>query len=220
MPSDARGVFWHYVAMGTSVSMGWASDGAFAGFQVNSWPAQLARLGGREITQPYIESPGCRSPIAPPLAAGVRLSGDPILADAATLSCAPLAHSVTLPTANVAINGARVADALATTPENIVDAANRQLYQRVLLPSVTQVSEMEMQSPTLVSVEFGGNEVLPVQSGVALVGPRPLPILDPQTFATQYRQLLDLNSNWDWGKGTGDWGERREPPPTAARCGC
>jgi hypothetical protein len=50
---------------------------------------------------------------------------------------------------------------------------------------------MEMQNPKLVSVEFGSNEILAAQSGVALVGAPPAPILDPQTFAAQYRQLLD-----------------------------
>src|SRR3954467_11311315 len=146
-PSEARGAFWHYVAMGTSLSMGWASDGGFVGTQVNSWPAQLARLADREITQPYIQSPGGRSPIAPPLGAGVRLSGEPTLADAGALSCAPLVAGVTLPTQNVSVNGARVADALFTTPENILDPGNKKLYARVFLPGATQVSEMEMQSP-------------------------------------------------------------------------
>ena len=98
---------------------------------------------------------------------------------------------VTLPTQNVSVNGARVADALFTTPENILDPGNKKLYARVFLPGATQVSEMEMQSPTLVSVEFGADEVLSAQSGVVLVGAAPLPILDPQTFASQYRQLLD-----------------------------
>jgi hypothetical protein len=171
--------------------MGWASDGVFIGTQVNSWPAQLARLGDREITQPYIQSPGCPAPIAPPLAGNLRLSGEPILVDKATLSCAPLVPGVTLPTQNVAISGARVADALFTTPENVQDPSYRKLYQRVMLPGATQVSEMEMQNPKLVSVEFGVNEILGAQSGIALVGAPPAPILDPQTFAAQYRQLLD-----------------------------
>jgi hypothetical protein len=188
--SAGRGVFQRYVAMGTSLSMGWASDGVFIGTQVSSWPAQLARLGDREITQPYIQSPGCPAPIAPPLAGNVRLSGEPILVDRATLRCAPLVPGVTLPTQNVAITGARVADALFTTPENVQDS-NRKLYQRVMLPGATQVSEMEMQNPKLVSVEFGSNEILGAQAGIALVGAPPAPILDPQTFAAQYRQLLD-----------------------------
>ena len=95
--SEGRGVFQRYVAIGTSLSMGWASDGGIAGSQVSSWPAQLARMGHREITQPYIQSPGCRSPIAPPLGLNLRLSGEPILGNLAALSCAPNVAGVTLP---------------------------------------------------------------------------------------------------------------------------
>jgi len=189
--SEGRGVFQRYVAMGTSLSMGWASDGGFVGSQVSSWPAQLGRMGNREITQPYIQAPGCRAPIAPPFAGGVRTSGEPILGNLGALSCAPLVAGVTLPTQNVSINGARVINALVTTPENAIDPANQKLYSRILPTGATQVSAMESQNPKLVSVEFGANEVLGAQSGVALVGAPPLPILDPQTFAAQYDQLID-----------------------------
>ena len=189
--SEGRGVFQRYVAIGTSISLGWASDGVYFETQEDSWPAQLARLGHREITQPYIQSPGCRSPIVPPLAADRRLSGERIFANLATLSCAPLLPGVTLPTQNVAVNGARVADALFTTPENVTDLSNRLLYSRVLPPGTTQVSAMEAQNPKLVSVELGSNEIFGAQSGIALVGAPPLPILDPATFASQYRQVLD-----------------------------
>ena len=189
--SQGRGVFQRYVAIGTSVSMGVASDGVFEATQANSWPAQLARLANREITQPYIQSPGCRSPIVPPLGANLRLSGEAALADPSTLSCAPNVDGVSLPTANVAVNGARTFDALFTTPENVVDPTNRLVYSRVLAPGQTQVSAMEAQNPKVVSVELGANEVLDARSGVALVGARPLPVENPATFATQYRAVLD-----------------------------
>ena len=189
--SEGRGVFQRYVAIGTSISLGWASDGVYFETQESSWPAQLARLGHREITQPLIQSPGCRPPILPPLAANTRLSGDPIFANLATLPCAALQPGITLPTQNVAVNGARVADALFTTPENVTDLANRRLYSRVLPPGATQVIAMRAQNPKLVSVELGSNEIFGAQSGIALVGAPPLPILDPATFASQYRQVLD-----------------------------
>jgi hypothetical protein len=49
---EGRGVFQRYVAMGTSVSMGWQSDGVDARGQRASWPAQLALLAHRELSQP------------------------------------------------------------------------------------------------------------------------------------------------------------------------
>jgi hypothetical protein len=189
--SEGRGVFQRYVAMGTSISQGVAGDGVYFLSQESSWPAQLARLGNREITQPYIQSPGCHAPAVAPVGANLRLSGEPIFGNPALLSCAPLVPGVVLPTQNVAINGARVANALFSTPENVNDPANNGLYSRVLPPGETQVSAMESQNPKLVSVEFGSNEFFGASFGVALVGAPPLPILPPATFAAQYHGLLD-----------------------------
>lgn len=189
--SAGRGVFQRYVAMGTSISMGVASDGVVASSQEDSWPAQLARMAGRDITQPLIQETGCHAPIAVPLGGAVRTSGELILAPPASLACSPLVDGVSLPTQNVAIDGARVANALASTPENIADAGRRLLYSRVLPPGATQLSAMAAQNPKLVSIEFGANEILGVESGIAIAGPPPAPVLLPQLFASQYRELLD-----------------------------
>ena len=64
--SEGRGVFHRYVAVGTSVSEGWRSDGVLAASQETSWPAQLARLAHRELTVPRIAFPGCGAPLAAP----------------------------------------------------------------------------------------------------------------------------------------------------------
>jgi len=119
------------------------------------------------------------------------LEGELALVDVATLSCAPNVAGVSLPTANVALNGARARDVLFTTPQNILDLGNRLQYSRVLPPNMTQLDAMEAQNPKLVSVELGSNEVLSAQSGVALVGAPPLPVENPATFASQYHQILD-----------------------------
>ena len=183
--SEGRGVFQRYVAIGTSISMGWASDGVFAGSQTNSWPAQLARLAHREITQPYIASPGCRPPLIAPLALNRRLDQSPALPQ--PTSCAPLVAGVTLPTQNLAISGARAANVLSTTPEATADP----LYDRVLPPGATQLSAMAAQHPKIVSVELGAAEILSAYSGIAIAGPPPAPILAPQLWAPQYREVLD-----------------------------
>ena len=168
--SEGRGVFNRYVAIGTSLSMGWQSDGVIAATQETSWPAQLAGMAHRSITQPYIQFPGCRSPLAAPLGSFTRLSGEPAGQNPATLSCAPLQADVVKPVQNLAINAALTKDALLTTPENTTDPSNAQLISRVLQPGMTQVSSMIAQNPKLVSVELGGNEVLNARTGVAIEG--------------------------------------------------
>ena len=168
--SAATGVFQRFVAIGTSVSMGWRSDGVVAASQATSWPAQLAAMAGRDLAQPYIDGTGCRSPLAAPLASGVRISGEAAGADPATLSCAPLRADVTLPVQNVAISAALTRDALFTTPDNITDVPYVQLYHRVLQPGQTQVSTMMQANPKLVSVELGANEVLGARDGIAIPG--------------------------------------------------
>ena len=70
--SEGEGIFQRYVAIGTSISMGVASDGVYAASQQNSWPAQLARLAHRDLSLPLIQAPGCSAPFAAPLMSGRR----------------------------------------------------------------------------------------------------------------------------------------------------
>jgi hypothetical protein len=186
--SDGRGVFHRYVAIGTSVSMGVQSDGVYASAQETSWPAQLARMAEREITQPYIDGTGCRAPLVAPLASGIRTSGEGAGQDAATLSCSALRSDVEKPVQNLAIAAARTSDALFTTPENITDAGYKHLYSRVLQSGQTQVSSMVAQNPKFVSVEFGGNEVLNARSGIAIPGATIVPV---SAWAPLYDRVLD-----------------------------
>jgi lysophospholipase L1-like esterase len=186
--SEGRGAFQRYVAIGTSISMGVASDGTIRASQEQSWPAQLARLAHREITQPYIGGTGCRPPMQAPLSTGIRIDGESAAADPSTLHCSPLEAGIQLPTQNLAINGALVRDALFTTPENITDAGNAGITANVLPPGQTQISALESQDPKIVSVEFGGNEVLGSRSGIAIPGVTLFPV---GPWKTLYTQLVD-----------------------------
>ena len=76
---DGEGDFHRYVAIGTSVSQGWRSDGVNAGSQQTSWPAQLARLATRELSLPLIAGPGCGAPLMAPLGSGLRIGGESCL---------------------------------------------------------------------------------------------------------------------------------------------
>lgn len=185
---SARGVFHRFVSIGTSVSMGWQSDGALAATQRESWTAQLARLAGREQSLPLLSSPGCRSPLRAPLATGVRLSGEPAGAPASTLSCAPLEEGLTIPAQNVSISAAKTFDALNTTPETQFDGFYRKLYPHILPPHTTQLQAALGQKPKFISVELGANDIIDARSGIAIVGATitPFPL-----WSTQYATLVD-----------------------------
>jgi hypothetical protein len=179
-PTFARQVrekpFARYVALGTSNSMGVQSAGIFAAGQKVAWPARLASRAGASITLPLIQDPGCPPPLVAPLAADLALigafaafgAGDDLLTSLMT-TCMPLVSGITLPTSNVAISGAKVHNALYSTPESeqAINARRGVLYSRVLPPGKTQVTAMLAQRPTFVSVELAANEVLPASTGRA-----------------------------------------------------
>jgi hypothetical protein len=184
---DAQGDFHRYVSIGTSVSMGWRSDGVYAASQETSWPAQLAQLAGRELSLPLIAYPGCGAPFATPLASGVRVNGEGVATPLLNRICAANEDGVTLPAGNVAITGARTSHALTATPEQ-PDPSYGPLYARVLPPGMSQVSAMEAQNPKIVSVELGANEVLGARDGAVVPGQTVVPV---SFWAPQYRQVVD-----------------------------
>ena len=199
--------FTRYVAIGTSVSMGWNAEGVLYSTQANSWPAQLANLAraADNFRIPFIQGPGCTPPLITPLQFGVRLNGRPIagtgsLPDSDPANCAANFPSVTLPTAttrlggvNVAIGFARAYDALFVTPESTLvkqfgNLNNPRLYARVLGARTTQVTAMMAQKPTLVSLELGANEILPVASGLVVPNATYTPLA---AFQGSYDKIVD-----------------------------
>lgn len=175
-----------FVAIGTSVSMGWASNGVYAGSQLVSWPALIGFGTLQPLSLPLIQSPGCISPIVAPLGAGLRLSGESI---AGSTTCAGNVDGVTLPTQNVGLAGALAADAVQSTPES--KGASAPWYFRVLPLGTTQLTAGLGQHPTIVSVELGANEVLNGTSGLVAPGVTVVPF---PFFAAPYDALLDALS--------------------------
>jgi len=165
----AQDIFARYVALGTSNSQGVQSAGIFAAGQRAAWPAELARRVGVAFSLPLVQDPGCGPPLLPPLVSDLVLVGsfgDDLVTSVMNF-CAPLRAGVTLPANSVAISGAKVRDALRSTPETETARVARkgELYYRVLPPGQTQVTAMLMQHPTFVSVELAANEVLPASTG-------------------------------------------------------
>jgi len=168
--SEGSNALKRYVSIGTSVSMGWQSDGVNAESQSQSWPAQLSRLAGREMDIPYLDGTGCKAPIAAPLAANTRTSGEPLnVSDAAAL-CTSLRSGLDLPARNVALAGATTYDALYSTPQNIGNLLFSRLAQSILPSGTPQLYAAVDQNPKVISIELGANEVLQARSGVAIPG--------------------------------------------------
>ncbi|HMF86670.1 MAG TPA: SGNH/GDSL hydrolase family protein [Gemmatimonadaceae bacterium] len=176
--------FARYVSLGTSVSMGIQSDGVYYATQQTAWPALLAHMAfANKFTIPLIQGPGCYSPLIAPLQFQRRLSGAQYPGVLPADQVCGLLGTITLPTNNVAIDGATTYAALRVTPEtttvaptNVESDQRKRLYRAVLAPGRSQVTSMMAQNPTLVSVELGANEVLRSVTAGVLVP------------ATQYRQ--------------------------------
>jgi lysophospholipase L1-like esterase len=183
--AEGQNIFQRYVAIGTSISMGVASDGVYYESQQNSWPAQLARLAHRELSLPLIQAPGCGAPFAAPLMSGVRTTGEGAGLPFLQRQCSPNVDGVTLPTGNVAIDGARTGQALTATPEN-PDPGHATQYPLVLGPGQSQVTAMEAQNPKIVSVELGGNDILGASHGFYLPGVNVVPVV---AWEPAYRQV-------------------------------
>lgn len=160
--------FATYVSIGTSVSMGVQSDGVFYATQETAWPALLAHQAfANTFTIPRIRGPGCYSLLIAPIQFTRRLSGAQYPGINAQDQVCAFLGEVTLPTNNVAIDGATTYHALRVTPEstvttptNIDSDQRKRLYKAVLAPGKSQVTSMIALKPTLVSIELGANEAL------------------------------------------------------------
>jgi len=169
--------FARYVSIGTSVSMGVQSDGVFYATQQTAWPALLAhQVFANKFTIPLLQGPGCYSPLIAPLQFQKRLSSATYPSILPSDQVCALLGTITLPTNNVAIDGATTYGALRITPESTVTTPTtvdsdqrKRLYKAVLAPGKSQVTSMMAQNPTLVSVELGANEVLRTVTGGILV---------------------------------------------------
>jgi lysophospholipase L1-like esterase len=187
--SGGARLFHRYVAIGTSITMGVQSDGVFSETQKASWVAQLAGLAEEEISLPLIQWPGCGSPLKSPLRFGTRLS-DESAAVGESRICAELEPGITLPTANVAIDGARTDDALFSKVGTYSGYRGGQ-YARVLPPAMSQVDAMLAQNPKFVSVELGGNDVMGARIGIyapVFPGGTVVPL---EQWKGYYKQVLD-----------------------------
>src|ERR1700741_646367 len=147
-----QAAFQKYVAIGTSLSMGVQSDGVVYFSQQHDWTNLLTHQALATFSQPLVAPPGCFSPLIAPLQLSRRLSSISASANQTTsipdTTCV-LYGQITLPTNDVAIDGANTYDALFVTPETttVEGVKRRRQYRLVLPPKTTQVTAMMQQNP-------------------------------------------------------------------------
>lgn len=173
-----------YVAIGTSVSMGWMNDGVVGASQRLAWTKQLADGARIPFKLPLIAEPGCKPPFAAPLISFKRVDGSS--AGESTV-CAENEAGVVLPTHNLAVENATAREGLNGTPET-ASGGRRPVTSRVLPSGMTQITAMRSLRPLFVSVEFGGNELLPAQVGLLIPN---LTFTPFETFRDNYAQIIE-----------------------------
>jgi lysophospholipase L1-like esterase len=168
-----------YVSVGTSISMGVASDGVFNTSQLSSWPALLSADVGVTFTQPLINPPGCTPPFAAPLGSFKRIDNTSITT---TNVCSNIQPGIVLPTQNVAVLGATTSDAVNNT------GGVGGVTARVLPANQSQVTAMRSLGPTFVSVELGANDVLGALGGLVASGAT---VTSLSSFSSSYQTVID-----------------------------
>lgn len=137
------GLLDRYVALGNSITASFQSEGLHLEMQNQAYPVLLARKAGATFGIPEFIYPGCPPPLAAPLTA-TRIS---------EVLCAGRIVPFPELIQNLAIPGARLADALERAPPGLVLAP-------LILPGRSQVEAMQDARPTLVSVWLGNNDAL------------------------------------------------------------
>jgi hypothetical protein len=182
-----------YVAVGTSLSSGFESGGLVDRHQVHSFPSIFARQIGKTVdvaggsgtfTQPTINQDGI------PALLEIQSFSPLIISNTGRTTGAPTNLSQPFAYHNMGIPGAILLDLVDTTNyHNTVPPVNRQnftyfnLIQRSRGTVLAQALSLQ---PTIMSLEYGANEVLgPATSGVAP---------DPST-GPAYAQLMTIALN-------------------------
>lgn len=191
----AQADFTKYVALGDSLTAGYASGGLMVDYQKDSYPAILARqFGMASFQQPTVSDPGISAVL---ILQALRLTSQgvsPVIVPKSSSMGAPTNATLQGPYNNLGIPGARTNDLLTKTG-NIQRLAAGQstpatvMYDLILRDNATTAIQQAIGAGgTFYTVWIGNNDVLgAVTSGVALDGVTLTPVA---TFQTQYAALL------------------------------
>lgn len=187
--------FSKYVAVGDSLTAGFASGGLMVNYQKDAYPAILARqFGMTSFQQPTVSDPGIPSVM---ILQALRLTSQgvsPVIVPKSSGTGQPTNATLQGPYNNLGIPGARVNDLLTKTG-NIQRLAAGQstsatvMYDLILRDNATTAIQQAIGAGgTFYTVWIGNNDVLgAVTTGVALEG---VTLTPAATFQTQYATLL------------------------------
>jgi lysophospholipase L1-like esterase len=170
--------FTRYVAIGDSLTAGYADNSLIDVHQRWSYPAVIARQArAGSFEQPLISDPGIPGELVLQSLSPVTLVNKPGNGN-------PLNLNLPRPYNNLGIPGARVADILTRTGAE--PAAGNPYYQIILRGQGTAVAQALALQPTFISVWIGNNDVL----GAVTAG-TPAALTPLADFQRDYARVLD-----------------------------
>ena len=178
-PGFAQADFTRYVALGDSLTAGFASGGLFETSQVNSYPAVIARQAGiTGFQQPIVGDPGIPSHLAL-----VSLVG-PVIAPLPGQGV-PKNLSLGRPYDNLGVPGARVHDTVATTNGGLHDL----ILRNPAFQNTTALQQGLSLHPTFVTLWIGNNDVLgATTSGIVIDG---VTLTTVASFQADFRTIVN-----------------------------
>ncbi len=191
----AQADFTKYVAVGDSLTAGFASGGLMVNYQKDAYPAILARqFGMASFQQPTVSDPGIPSVM---ILQALRLTSQgvsPVIVPKSSSVGSPTNATLQGPYNNLGIPGAKVNDLLTKTGDIRRLAAGQStsatvMYDLILRDATTTAIQQAIGAAgTFYTVWIGNNDVLgAVTTGVALDGVTLTPVA---AFQTQYATLL------------------------------
>jgi lysophospholipase L1-like esterase len=188
--ASAQVDFTKYVAVGDSLTAGYASSGLAVYYQDYSYPLQIARrTQPSPFQQPMVAYPGIN-----PVLILQRLAPSPVLVPAGSKPGSPTNATLSGPYNNLGIPGARVNDLLTKTGDIKKLAAGTSTADTVMYDLILRdgknpaINQAVAAAGTFYTVWAGNNDILGAALyGLALDGVTLTPVA---TFQTQYATLL------------------------------
>jgi hypothetical protein len=188
--ASAQVDFTKYVAVGDSVTAGYASSGLAEYYQAYSYPAQIARQAmPGQFQQPLVANPGIN-----PVLILQRLAPSPVLVPSSSKPGSPKNATLSGPYNNLGIPGARAGDLLTRTGDikrllNGTTTAETVMYDLILRDAKNPaINQAIAAAGTFYTVWAGNNDTLGAAVyGIALDGITLTPVA---TFQTQFATLL------------------------------